>query len=601
MIRSDTRTSDPQESDTRTMAKTPTTTETPNWIVTTWVVMVILFTASSAENLAAEEIGFPIQTSVRQIQSADSQAEPSMEMTPGPTNQPPPPTLPGGKLPQYQLGRDARLLPTPEQQSDPHVRMFVAMKNHLLLLDARISVDGHPFRIARKKRVAKLLEVLNQERNDDSTAADSPAKEDVAEEEKDPDQESDAIGLAQVAPQGDLEFLQTYYQTVGFEPDPEEIRWLLTQRLDGPVLLWLSKTFQKFRAGHRPAFDVLDRDSDATLSKEEIEMADESFRQADQNRDDVIDVVEIETFAKKSRRPPDPDAGQLLIATPNAANSTSVYQTLLHKYREDDSESIPDELQRFDTNSNFRFDEDEISAIDAMSPDMELSVDFDTQDPTKSSVAITRVIDSLVESLSAPMTTSGTITLSIQGVPISFSAIQSGASDQVSIGAVSDGYPMLPQLDPNDDGRLTVREMRELVARVKAFDADGDGTITFSETPSTIRLCFALGPVVHRELAGLRRSQIRPETPLLAPPEWFVRMDRNQDQDLTRSEFPGDEEQFSQLDADGDDLVSATEAIAYEKKQTSVPENTGSEKTGPENTGPENTGSENTAPEKANL
>ena len=33
-------------------------------------------------------------------------------------------------------------------------------------------------------------------------------------------------------------------------------------------------------------------------------------------------------------------------------------------------------------------------------------------------------------------------------------------SDQISIGAVNDGYPMLPDLDPNDDGRLTVRELR---------------------------------------------------------------------------------------------------------------------------------------------
>ena len=43
-------------------------------------------------------------------------------------------------------------------------------------------------------------------------------------------------------------------------------------------------------------------------------------------------------------------------------------------------------------------------------------------------------------------------------------------------------------------------------------------------------------------------------------PEWFVRMDRNRDNDLTPQEFPGTGEQFKALDTNGDALISADEA-----------------------------------------
>ena len=37
-------------------------------------------------------------------------------------------------------------------------------------------------------------------------------------------------------------------------------------------------------------------------------------------------------------------------------------------------------------------------------------------------------------------------------------------------------------------------------------------------------------------------------------------MDKNKDLDLSRSEFPGTEEQFQKLDLDSDQLVSSMEA-----------------------------------------
>jgi Ca2+-binding EF-hand superfamily protein len=48
----------------------------------------------------------------------------------------------------------------------------------------------------------------------------------------------------------------------------------------------------------------------------------------------------------------------------------------------------------------------------------------------------------------------------------------------------------------------------------------------------------------------------------LSGPEWFKRMDRNQDGDVSRREFLGSAEQFTRLDADADGLLNASEAEA---------------------------------------
>ena len=153
---------------------------------------------------------------------------------------------------------------------------------------------------------------------------------------------------------------------------------------------------------------------------------------------------------------------------------------------------------------------------------------------------------------------------------VHLSAIQSASmpphSGQISIGAVVDGYPLLPDLDPDGDGRFTIRELRSLTQRLRDRDRNGDQSLTQDECLPPIRLCIGFGPIVHEELATLR--SVPPTTTVEATkgPEWFVRMDRNQDGDLTRGEFPGTDEQFAALDTDADLLVSASEATEFDKQ-----------------------------------
>lgn len=131
---------------------------------------------------------------------------------------------------------------------------------------------------------------------------------------------------------------------------------------------------------------------------------------------------------------------------------------------------------------------------------------------------------------------------------------------------MNDGYEMLPELDPNNDGRFSIRELRQLNDRLKTFDSNHDGELTADESHPTFRICFGLGPIAHQSLALLRETADPTMVVAKAGPDWFQQMDKNNDHDLTRKEFPGTDEQFKQLDSDSDELVSAVEASESEKQ-----------------------------------
>ncbi len=126
-----------------------------------------------------------------------------------------------------------------------------------------------------------------------------------------------------------------------------------------------------------------------------------------------------------------------------------------------------------------------------------------------------------------------------------------------------DGNPLLRILDRDNDGRLTQRERQEMSGLFASLDRNGDGTISADEIPVPIRFAVTLGPHVHELLASptaaARAAAARKTSP--AAPAWFTSMDKNNDGDVSRSEFLGTTEQFKQLDTNGDGLLSVPEAL----------------------------------------
>jgi Ca2+-binding EF-hand superfamily protein len=129
-------------------------------------------------------------------------------------------------------------------------------------------------------------------------------------------------------------------------------------------------------------------------------------------------------------------------------------------------------------------------------------------------------------------------------------------------------------LDLDRDRRLGAREVMRTVDRVMSWDADGDGRVSADEIPYHFQVAITRGglPV----LTGAGGASAAPRSMvaaryagLAAGPEWFEKMDRNHDGDVSRREFLGPRDQFDRLDRDKDGLIDADEARSTMAAKTS--------------------------------
>lgn len=497
------------------------------------VMSVLLVSSEStyAEETPVERVSQTVSVK-RLVPTPASADEAQMEPMPAMMAAPPEPTLPSGKLPQYQVG-EAMDLPAPFPKDSDTLRFLLVLPERLVLIEAHVTVDGTPLPELRRNRIRSLL---------------------------DGEDESDSAHA----------YIQRYRKATGEAPSFDEIAWLLEKRVDGPIVLWLNNGFQRFRADQRPVFHLLDRNSDDTISAEELANAVKTFQSCDLNRDDIVTYTEIAEVANDPRHKTNPQLGtmQWLYPLPREIDDGTFFRSL-----EQGGVSL-NALQRLDTDQNGSLEPSEYEQFLNQPADLVINLAFHTssEKPSQLTVSTLNSAAFTTKNETNKDTEATSIEINIANSQLSISSVQSLASDQFSIGVVSDGYPLLPALDLDDDGRFTIRELRELLTRLRKFDSNEDGNISRLETQSTIRLCFALGPFVHTELAGIRSLNPKTNITAVTGPDWFERMDRNDDHDLSRSEFPGTDEQFAALDADDDQLISAAEANAYDQQTNTTEE-----------------------------
>ncbi|QDV34090.1 hypothetical protein [Tautonia plasticadhaerens] len=129
--------------------------------------------------------------------------------------------------------------------------------------------------------------------------------------------------------------------------------------------------------------------------------------------------------------------------------------------------------------------------------------------------------------------------------------------------AISDlGRSVYQSMDPDDDLRLSLREVLGVPGLLSARDRDGDGAVVLDEFPRRYRFSVGLGPGRSPNQAfSVASSRGRPSpSGKDGVPSWFSRMDRNGDGDVSRREFLGPLDLFDGLDRDGDGLLSAEDA-----------------------------------------
>ena len=146
-------------------------------------------------------------------------------------------------------------------------------------------------------------------------------------------------------------------------------------------------------------------------------------------------------------------------------------------------------------------------------------------------------------------------------------------ASRVEVSVKQDGKTLFGLLDSNGDRRLSAREMRAGPEILHTYDFNQDNKFADSELGTAFILAISLGRPEFRRMSGQTANSsmpmgsadgILPRPESMQGPEWFRRMDRNQDGDVSPREFLGTGPQFKQIDVDSDKLISAPEAMSID-------------------------------------
>ena len=144
--------------------------------------------------------------------------------------------------------------------------------------------------------------------------------------------------------------------------------------------------------------------------------------------------------------------------------------------------------------------------------------------------------------------------------------------DQVVMTVDNDGKSLFEILDTDLDRRLSPRELKQSLQRVKEFDGNQDQSLDHSELRGHFKITVELGKpelfVFDPRVNSMAMNQNQSVQRTISGPLWFQRMDRNRDGDISRKEFLFDSTLFDKLDRDQDQLINPAEADAFQKKQS---------------------------------
>jgi hypothetical protein len=146
--------------------------------------------------------------------------------------------------------------------------------------------------------------------------------------------------------------------------------------------------------------------------------------------------------------------------------------------------------------------------------------------------------------------------------------MESGGSAFVSVTVNDTGRSLFNLLDVNGDGKLSIREMRSAWVRMEPLCKAGEG-MAQTDLPRTLQVTMGQGFTSGRSqfaFFGIG-TPVVPKSVNRNVPAWFTKMDRNADGDVSLKEWLGSEESFKEIDTDGDGLISADEARAFEAKK----------------------------------
>ncbi len=170
---------------------------------------------------------------------------------------------------------------TAEQAADPNQRLLLLLPDRALLVELHITIDGRPFRVWQYERVAKML--AHADRDGDGVTLWDEAFEDPK------------FLMGQLRQITQAQARDAYRKSIDFNDDGivqlAEAQYLCAQRMGGPSCMISPHSAA---SGANPKlYELLDSDSDAELSAEEIEAAPGRLRRRDRNDDELLEYNEL--------------------------------------------------------------------------------------------------------------------------------------------------------------------------------------------------------------------------------------------------------------------------------------------------------------------
>jgi hypothetical protein len=491
-------------------------------------------------------------------------------------------------------------MPAQGNRSDPWLRLLLLAPERPVVIDLAVFIDGKGFRERREVWIDEVLAAAKTQVGGNGTEGNKAAETagtngadgasvggasslPSSEEGSPPKDDATVAAQARKAPMM-RERLMNYVATSGGEIQREEVHWLLAEWGAGPAIIVLGPSLSWQRASVAPLLAYLDQNADGGLSATEISQADTLMKRADADGNDVVDVSELRRQSDRPATITRPSGHSLVMMLDANTNWDLLAENLMRVYRGNakvsGAASAALSLQDRIAHSGPALNGSQLEELCSVPADIALRVDFTTaktEDKQSNAVSLLSTATALASGgEGAAVATADAISVAVGGDFVEFSAAQPAASDttdaaasQLAIGAVIDGSSLERLLDRDQDGRFTLRERQELGGLLAALDQNQDGQVAAEEIPVPIRLAVTLGPQVHELLRAPTGSvrAISPRTPVEAPPDWFVSMDKNGDRDLARGEFLGTTEQFRQFDTDGDGLLSVAEVLKLDGTQ----------------------------------
>jgi Ca2+-binding EF-hand superfamily protein len=229
------------------------------------------------------------------------------------------------------------------------------------------------------------------------------------------------------------------------------------------------------------------------------------------------------------------------------------------------------EFKKLDANGDGLLDQDEISSLKTMPPQLQLTIEFTTgadKSPSKSKLKV----DSHIPAVSiAAQPADDRIVITLGGTRLVLMAEDltaaidpakaAAAASQIRLMVHDNCDSLCELLDADADGRLGEREISTGMKTLLQYDTNHDGVLQSSELPYTMIVAFLRGERPEEDSFYRPRSVAARSAPA-GTPDWFLRADFNGDGDVSRREFLGTDEQFSRLDTNGDGYISAAEAAS---------------------------------------